>query len=201
MTNVTPALAQIRVIRAAISQLAASLRLWELHLLDRLPASPKRIKLRPAAAAPAAETPAEETPPAAEETPAAAAAAAEETPPQTPPQTPPRFKCDECGSAHKSKDLLQYHTAIEHTKKCFKCPLCSFSSPRLGNVYQHAAAKHCKEWLAPFKQTGGKCAHCAKEYKSEPSYKQHCFICIAAVRTLSPEAREFRTQVMNLKCE
>ena len=191
MTNVTPALAQIRVIRAAISQLAASLRLWELHLLDRLPASPKRIKLRPAAAAPAP----------AEETPAAAAAAAEETPPRTPPRTPPPFKCDKCGSAHKSKDLLQYHTAIEHTKKCFKCPLCSFSSPRLGNVYQHAAAKHCKEWLAPFKQTGGKCAHCAKEYKSEPSYKQHCFICIAALQTLSPEARELRTQVMNLKCE
>ena len=176
MTNVTPALTQIRVIRAAMTQLSTALRLWELHLLDRLPASPKRIKLlRPVALAPEAE--------------------------QTAPQTPPPFKCDECGSAHKSNDLLQYHIAAKHTNKCFKCPRCPYSSPRLGNVYQHAAAKHCKEWLAPFKETGGKCQYCSKEYTSEPSYKQHCFICVASLRSLTPEAQEFRTQVMNLKCE
>jgi DNA-directed RNA polymerase subunit M/transcription elongation factor TFIIS len=204
-SNITRSLAQIRVIRASMTHLAAALRAWEMHLLERLPASPKRIKIR----RPAGPV---ETPAAVEDTPEP-----EQTPPQTPepeqtapqtpepeqtaPQTPPRFKCDECGSAHKSNDLLQYHIAAKHTNKCFKCPQCPFSSPRLTNVYQHAAAKHCKEWLAPFKQTGGKCQHCNKEYKSEPSYKQHCFTCVASLRTLSPEAREFRTQVMNLKCE
>ena len=119
---------------------------------------------------------------------------------EAPAQSATPFICSDCGSAHKTKHLLKYHIAANHTKKCFECPCGNFTSPILGNVYQHAAAKHCKEWLAPFKLTDGKCKYCSKHYASSPSYRQHCFTCPAALQFLSPTAKDFRERVMNLKC-
>ena len=176
----TPSLAKIRAIRQAMSHLAAALRAWEIHITP-LPASPRRIKIR------RPEQASEQVP--------------EQVPEQAPEQAPePSFNCTMCTSTHKTKDLLAYHIAAKHTNKCFKCPRCDYSSPRLSNVYQHATSKHCKGIIATFKQTGGTCLFCNKKCNSNPSYKQHCFTCPSAVTTLNPEELKFREQVMNLTC-
>lgn len=111
------------------------------------------------------------------------------------------FTCDTCGSSHKTQYLLNYHIDSVHTDKGFSCPCGKYKNPNLTNVFQHVAAKHCKEWLTPYRMSGGKCLFCSKECKSDPAYRQHCFNCIDAIPYMSKEAIELRTTVNNLvKC-
>ena len=112
-----------------------------------------------------------------------------------------RFTCDTCGSGHATSDLLRYHIEATHTHLGYKCPSCNFKNPRLSNVAQHAAAKHCKEWVTPFSKCGGKCQFCAKQCNSNPAYRQHSFNCQMATPHMSKEALQFRDIVNNLvKC-
>jgi hypothetical protein len=111
------------------------------------------------------------------------------------------FSCDTCGSEYKTKHLLDYHIDVVHSDKGFSCPCGKYKNPILTNVFQHVAARHCKEWLTPYKMSGGKCLFCSKECKSDPAYRQHCFNCVEAIPYMSKDAIELRATVKNLvKC-